>query len=178
MFFSIHLVASLCFPQVVLSFVIQHDKIVQNQIIFIQTTTTTIPSKIVQSNTRMFAVIGNGEEDDSNRRIGNGNGIGGQGNIPSEESSVEYTGSVDWDAEWKKVMKNKDSISSMDRPGKDFYKSEAEIAAIVRIHYKTVHTYLQIVSVCFYFHLSLSKILYLTSVIFVFFLSFYVACSQ
>lgn len=42
----------------------------------------------------------------------------------------EYTGSVDWDAEWKKVVASEGKTASADRPGKDFYKSEAEIAAI------------------------------------------------
>ena len=37
-----------------------------------------------------------------------------------------YEGSVDWDAEWKKVVENRDQPAQ--RPGK--YKSEAEIAAI------------------------------------------------
>lgn len=32
---------------------------------------------------------------------------------------------VDWDAEWKKVVANKDQPKQ--RPGQDFYKSEAEI---------------------------------------------------
>jgi len=52
---------------------------------------------------------------------------------PEEETASEYTGSVDWDAEWKKVVKNggkPKKISVQDRPGKDYYKSEAEIAAI------------------------------------------------
>jgi hypothetical protein len=44
------------------------------------------------------------------------------------ESSEEYKGSIDWDGEWKKVMENKSQPT--ERPGKDFYKSEAEIAAI------------------------------------------------
>jgi hypothetical protein len=45
------------------------------------------------------------------------------------EDQEEYTGSVDWDAEWKKVVASEGKVST-DRPGKDFYKSEAEIAAI------------------------------------------------
>ena len=40
----------------------------------------------------------------------------------------EYTGEVDWDAEWKKVVENKDR--DIERPGKDFYKSDVEKAAI------------------------------------------------
>jgi hypothetical protein len=65
-------------------------------------------------------------------------------------TDATYTGSVDWDAEWKEVMKKegagsagaglRSSLSSFipqnkknktSRPGSDFYKSEAEIAAIV-----------------------------------------------
>lgn len=52
--------------------------------------------------------------------------------FPPDEDTVEYTGSVDWDAEWKKVVKN-GGVASGERPGKEFYKSEAEIAAIVSI---------------------------------------------
>mmetsp|Transcript_55162 Transcript_55162/g.134037 ORF Transcript_55162/g.134037 Transcript_55162/m.134037 type:complete len:181 (+) Transcript_55162:82-624(+) len=50
--------------------------------------------------------------------------------IPPAE---EYTGSVDWDAEWKKVVKNDDPSkldTGKERPGSTYYKSEAEIAAI------------------------------------------------
>lgn len=54
--------------------------------------------------------------------------------FPPEEETAEYTGSVDWDAEWKKVVKNGGVANSGDRPGKEFYKSEAEIAAIVSFH--------------------------------------------
>ena len=51
--------------------------------------------------------------------------------FPPEEDSSEYTGSVDWDAEWKKVVASEGKSSgAVERPGKDFYKSEAEIAAI------------------------------------------------
>lgn len=48
--------------------------------------------------------------------------------VPSEEEVVgeQYEGSVDWDAEWKKVVQNRDQPNQ--RPGK--YKSQAEIAAI------------------------------------------------
>jgi hypothetical protein len=53
--------------------------------------------------------------------------------FPPEED--KYTGSVDWDAEWKKVVKNQaragtSTTTNQERPGKEFYKSEAEIAAI------------------------------------------------
>lgn len=48
--------------------------------------------------------------------------------MPSEEEVVgeQYEGSVDWDAEWKKVVEDRDQ--PVDRPGK--YKTQAEIAAI------------------------------------------------
>ena len=49
--------------------------------------------------------------------------------FPPEEQTSEYTGSVDWDAEWKKVVKSGVTVEK-DRPGKGYYKSEAEIAAI------------------------------------------------
>lgn len=52
--------------------------------------------------------------------------------FPPEEQmgsgSDEYQGSVDWDAEWKKVVQS-GATATEDRPGKDFYKSDAEIAA-------------------------------------------------
>mmetsp|Transcript_30572 Transcript_30572/g.46310 ORF Transcript_30572/g.46310 Transcript_30572/m.46310 type:complete len:150 (+) Transcript_30572:137-586(+) len=41
-------------------------------------------------------------------------------------SDDDYEGDVDWDAEWKKVVSNQNQPEQ--RPGKDFYKSEAEIA--------------------------------------------------
>lgn len=50
--------------------------------------------------------------------------------IPREEMDDEYTGSVDWDAEWKKVMEKEKRGEPIERPGKDFYKSDAELAAI------------------------------------------------
>jgi len=49
--------------------------------------------------------------------------------LPSDEEEVigdQYEGSVDWDAEWKKVVANKDQPTQ--RPGK--YKSQVEISAI------------------------------------------------
>jgi hypothetical protein len=51
---------------------------------------------------------------------------------PSEEDFPSNIGgdaddsSVDWDAEWKKVVKNKDQ--PRDRPGTEFYKSDAEVS--------------------------------------------------
>lgn len=51
--------------------------------------------------------------------------------FPQEEGAEEYTGSVDWDAEWKKVVASEGRLADgSERPGRDFYKSEAEIAAI------------------------------------------------
>jgi hypothetical protein len=67
--------------------------------------------------------------------------------FPPEEgfpggADAEYKGDIDWDGEWKKVVSKQASESSgsssssgskkstSDRPGKDFYKSDAEIAAI------------------------------------------------
>lgn len=51
-----------------------------------------------------------------------------KGDSPSEEEMIGETfeSSVDWDAEWKKVVKNQDQPA--ERPGN--YKSPAEIAAI------------------------------------------------
>ena len=56
---------------------------------------------------------------------------GDNDDFPSDDST-EYTGSTDWDAEWKKVVDNEgqSKTSGKERPGKDFYKSEAEITAI------------------------------------------------
>jgi hypothetical protein len=38
----------------------------------------------------------------------------------------DYKGTIDWDAEWKKVVENKSQPKQ--RPGQGYYKSEAEIA--------------------------------------------------
>lgn len=49
------------------------------------------------------------------------------------EEEVLYSGDTDWDAEWKKVMANQKVATTTgkeERPGKNYYKSEAEIAAI------------------------------------------------
>lgn len=53
-----------------------------------------------------------------------------------EEFSEKYEGSVDWDAEWKKQMQRENAAGSVgvERPGKDYYKSEAEIAAIKAVN--------------------------------------------
>lgn len=45
--------------------------------------------------------------------------------MPPLGEDAEYTGSVDWDAEWKKVVENKGQPAN--RP-KDIVKSDAEIA--------------------------------------------------
>jgi len=54
-----------------------------------------------------------------------------KGDFPPEEEiggdAADET-SIDWDAEWKKVVRNQGQPS--ERPGRDFYKSEAEVAAI------------------------------------------------
>jgi hypothetical protein len=68
--------------------------------------------------------------------------------FPPEEgfpggAEAEYKGDIDWDGEWKKVVSKQATEGSgssssssgkkkatSDRPGKDFYKSDAEIAAI------------------------------------------------
>ena len=43
----------------------------------------------------------------------------------------EYSGEIDWDAEWQKVVKeNEGGGGAGKRPGEDFYKSDAEKAAI------------------------------------------------
>jgi hypothetical protein len=84
-------------------------------------------SSRVRVSTQIFAVISD-DENSASKNMKNSDGF-----IPPEEQldSKDYTGSVDWDAEWKKVVKNQDAMNTRDRPGKDFYKSEAEIAAIV-----------------------------------------------
>jgi hypothetical protein len=53
----------------------------------------------------------------------------GNDDFPPDDES-EYTGSVDWDAEWKKVVADDGKLARGERPGQDFYKSEAEVAAI------------------------------------------------
>lgn len=47
-------------------------------------------------------------------------------NTEEEVVGDQYEGSVDWDAEWKKVVEDRDQPA--ERPGK--YKTQAEIAAI------------------------------------------------
>lgn len=50
---------------------------------------------------------------------------------PAEElSGSYYSGSVDWDAEWKKVVQQESAKRKVERPGQGYYKSDAEIAAI------------------------------------------------
>jgi hypothetical protein len=79
-------------------------------------TTTTIEGTLLRASS--------GNDDDS---------LGGNSysDLPPPDESTEYTGSVDWDAEWKKVVANEGKLrDGSSRPGRDFYKSEAEIAAI------------------------------------------------
>mmetsp|Transcript_19521 Transcript_19521/g.27594 ORF Transcript_19521/g.27594 Transcript_19521/m.27594 type:complete len:198 (+) Transcript_19521:93-686(+) len=45
----------------------------------------------------------------------------------SPKDDIDTSG-TDWDAEWQKVVKNQGQPA--ERPGRDFYKSDAEIAAI------------------------------------------------
>lgn len=45
----------------------------------------------------------------------------------STPSGDSYEGDIDWDAEWKKVVAQKGQ--KIDRPGKDFYKNDAQKAA-------------------------------------------------
>jgi len=51
-----------------------------------------------------------------------------ENNNDNDEFNVgeTYDGDVDWDAEWKKVVKNQDQPDQ--RPGKDFYKNDVEKA--------------------------------------------------
>jgi len=73
------------------------------------------PSRSATRTTALFSFAPKGDD--------GGNG----GDFPIEEET-SYEGSVDWDAEWKKVVANRDQ--PIERPGKEFYKTEAEIAAI------------------------------------------------
>lgn len=59
------------------------------------------------------------------------NAIVDDGDFPPEEDNSDYSGNVDWDAEWKKVVASEGKLDGgAERPGKEFYKSEAEVAAI------------------------------------------------
>mmetsp|Transcript_13194 Transcript_13194/g.18386 ORF Transcript_13194/g.18386 Transcript_13194/m.18386 type:complete len:187 (+) Transcript_13194:27-587(+) len=49
-------------------------------------------------------------------------------NTPPARTTNDDDDGTDWDAEWQRVVKNQGQPS--ERPGKDFYKSEAEIAAM------------------------------------------------
>lgn len=74
---------------------------------------TTFHSRQTSLSPALFLVAGN-ENDD----------------FPPDESA-DYSGNVDCDAEWKKVVAKDGKLDGgEERPGKDFYKSEAEIAAI------------------------------------------------
>lgn len=46
--------------------------------------------------------------------------------LPPSEEDDDFESSVDWDEEWKKVVKNQDQPQQ--RPGSDFYKSDAEVS--------------------------------------------------
>jgi hypothetical protein len=48
-----------------------------------------------------------------------------------EVGDEEYSGDIDWDGEWAKVVKES---GKTDRPGKDFYKSDAERATIKAVN--------------------------------------------
>jgi hypothetical protein len=78
-------------------------------------------SIVARSSSRLF-----GEKD---KDAGGSENLYSDFALPEDIPSPVET-SVDWDAEWKKVVQKKGAIP---RPGKDFYKSDAEIAAIVRI---------------------------------------------
>lgn len=54
---------------------------------------------------------------------------GDNNDFPPLDDNVSYNSDIDWDGEWKKVVANQ-KLDSSSRPGKDFYKSDAEIAAI------------------------------------------------
>lgn len=47
---------------------------------------------------------------------------------PASAAANPNNTNLDWDAEWQKVVKNQDQPVA--RPGSDYYKTEAEIAAI------------------------------------------------
>eukprot|EP00980_Cylindrotheca_fusiformis_P025142 scaffold13192_cov51-Cylindrotheca_fusiformis.AAC.2 len=51
-----------------------------------------------------------------------------ESDFPPEEDGFESE--IDWDSEWKKVVQNEGKLKTGQRPGSDFYKSEAEISAI------------------------------------------------
>jgi hypothetical protein len=77
----------------------------------------------------------NGNNDDISSSSSNGGrpsaNDGGAGSLPPPEElliEAQYESKIDWDAEWKKVKKNQGQPA--ERPGKNFYKSEAELAAI------------------------------------------------
>jgi hypothetical protein len=71
------------------------------------------------SSIRRFLVDGDDNNDKDGRQPPGEELIGGS---PSS--------SIDWDAEWKKVVKEQKVGSAGERPGQNYYKSEAEIAAI------------------------------------------------
>jgi hypothetical protein len=73
------------------------------------------------------------DNNNNNNESGSSSSSSSGGDVPApppEEMLIEpqYESKIDWDAEWKKVKKNQGQPS--ERPGKNFYKSEAELAAI------------------------------------------------
>ena len=78
-----------------------------------QLQTATTPHSVVKSRL-LLAKIPNDDDDDF-------------AGIPREELTGDNS-KTDWDAEWQKVVQNRDQ--PVERPGKDYYKTEAEIAAI------------------------------------------------
>ena len=52
------------------------------------------------------------------------------GSTSSSSSSSDTSSVVDWDAEWKKVVRDQKAGKKVERPGEGYYKSEAEIKAI------------------------------------------------
>lgn len=87
-------------------------------------TTTTPPQPLL---TRLYWV-----GDDSGDKTNND--FGSSSFPPEEEMTSGYSGKVDWDAEWKKVVQDQKTspspLSSSERPGQGYYKTEAEIKAI------------------------------------------------
>ena len=54
---------------------------------------------------------------------------GSDGDEETTPGGESYDGDIDWDAEWAKVVKDKGSTVSTQRPGQDFYKNDAQRAA-------------------------------------------------
>ena len=84
------------------------------------------------SSKKALGVVGASSRSTAARGVVLGSTPKNDDDFPIEELGEEYTGDVDWDAEWKKVVAKEISTGSVssERPGKDFYKSDAKIAAI------------------------------------------------